>query len=670
MAAVDSLSRVLRLTSGRLPRVCNATRCEVVLLSGRPPPRLDAAGIHLRIVGRGSLTSTLPLGDVLVHEPGMPSAPTVVADGVKALIALPALSAIFRGYSWAVALRPGALHVWNISEVLARIARGQSRLQLQDSAFRVVAPIDDVLAARDSGRAAARRILLVGGEAAALVLAFAVLAAAGLRRDVDAERQRLEHHGASRGQSSLLAVAESCLAATLGTAVGLVVGIAATGLIASLDRPSRSRVGPPRTRLATGAGPRGRLRHRRGGSGRGSLARRRDRRLAARPRRRSRRSGNGKRARRRARTSTRAHDLRAAPERPRGGNPPARPTGTCRAGHWRAPRSCARAADPAGGTCRSARCTRPPTCPSCVGTGPGSHRGDGRVPCCQHRPRGVRRDLRRDALGGRQRSGSVPSAARFHGLARHEPDASPRRGSTRNVAGNRAWRDCAARVASAGGRLAPERVVRIARHDRHSRLRAARASCDRTCRPRRVARRCSGPAQSSSCRTPWRETPGPRNGALAGRHRQRCECGAHADYRHTSRRDRPDQPRARRRTLPWSPSQKRRGRPRDRPRLRPPRGQCEGGCPSGRRGCAGRRLAEGDDHARIPSRWWAECRRFARVRRPRRRAGARGVRPAAHELHAERVPLVPTFGRASRSTRGRSRCLQVPMWRVRQGPPA
>ena len=232
LAGVDSLARIVHLTSGRLPRTCTPTRCEVVALSGHPPSRLDAIGIHMRVVGRGTLTSSLALGDVLVHEPGEPAVPVVATSGVAALTSLPALSALFRGYSWAVPLNPRSLHVWNIDDVLARIASSESTLQLRDNAFGVDAPVQAVLDARDSGRAAARRILLVGGEAAALVLAFAVLAAAGLRRDVEAERRRLEQHGATRGQSALLAISESCLAALLGTVAGLFVGLLAIFAIA------------------------------------------------------------------------------------------------------------------------------------------------------------------------------------------------------------------------------------------------------------------------------------------------------------------------------------------------------------------------------------------------------------------------------------------------------
>jgi hypothetical protein len=232
IAAVDSLARVVRLTSGRLPRSCTPTRCEVVALSGHPLARMDAIGIHIRVVGRGQLTSQLALGDVLVREPGQPSVPVVATSSVAQLTSLPALSSLFRGYSWAVALRPRALHVWNISDVMAQVAAGEIALQNRDSAFGVVAPVDEVIAAQDSGSAAARRILLVGGEAAALVLAFAVLAAAGLRRDVEAERRRLEQHGATRSQSALLALAESCLTAFVGTLAGIVVGVMAIAFIA------------------------------------------------------------------------------------------------------------------------------------------------------------------------------------------------------------------------------------------------------------------------------------------------------------------------------------------------------------------------------------------------------------------------------------------------------
>ena len=49
--------------------------------------------------------------------------------------------------------------------------------------FSVQAPVEELRATEKSATLAGRRLLLVGGEAAALLFAFAVLAARSMRRD-------------------------------------------------------------------------------------------------------------------------------------------------------------------------------------------------------------------------------------------------------------------------------------------------------------------------------------------------------------------------------------------------------------------------------------------------------------------------------------------------------
>ena len=67
-----------------------------------------------------------------------------------------------------------------------------------------------------SATVAGRRLLLVGGEAAALLFAFAVLAARSMRRDLEAARRRLTWYGARRWQLRLLTVTESAIVAVAG----------------------------------------------------------------------------------------------------------------------------------------------------------------------------------------------------------------------------------------------------------------------------------------------------------------------------------------------------------------------------------------------------------------------------------------------------------------------
>lgn len=84
-----------------------------------------------------------------------------------------------------------------------------------------------------SATVAGRRLLLVGGEAAALLFAFAVLAARGMRRDVEAARRRLTWYGARRWQLRLLTWAESGFVAIGGVVAGWLVGLVAGALAAS-----------------------------------------------------------------------------------------------------------------------------------------------------------------------------------------------------------------------------------------------------------------------------------------------------------------------------------------------------------------------------------------------------------------------------------------------------
>jgi hypothetical protein len=76
-------------------------------------------------------------------------------------------------------------------------------------------------------------LLLLGGEGGALLLAFTILAAAALRRDVTDARRRLTWFGARRWQVELFTLAESTALATVGAVVGWIVGGAVAAAIAT-----------------------------------------------------------------------------------------------------------------------------------------------------------------------------------------------------------------------------------------------------------------------------------------------------------------------------------------------------------------------------------------------------------------------------------------------------
>jgi hypothetical protein len=251
IAAVDGLAPYVQLKTGRLPRRCTPALCEVLRLrgAGRLP---NAPGLRLVEVGTASLRSSQLFGDFLAptdnaladreisptiqqavsyHRP--PPAPLVVADGILPLTIAPALSRTYRSYAWVWPLGPGSPRLWAIDELVARADRARAALSSRSIGFSLQAPQEELRASERATTVAGRRLLLVGGEAAALLFAFAVLAARTMRRDLQAARRRLTWFGARRWQLGLLTGAESGVVGLLGTLAGWLAGLAAGAIAAT-----------------------------------------------------------------------------------------------------------------------------------------------------------------------------------------------------------------------------------------------------------------------------------------------------------------------------------------------------------------------------------------------------------------------------------------------------
>ncbi len=233
----------MTLRSGRLPTECRPERCEVLRLRGAGGRLPEPAGLKLVEVGTAALKSRLLFGDFLAptdnaldaaevspafaraaryHRPAPP--PLFLAEGVKTLAGAPALDASYRSYAWVVPLEAGRPRLWEVDDLAAGVARARSELQAVTSSFDLVAPVEELREAQATSRAAGRRLGIVGGEAAALLFAFALLAAMTLRTDLAAARRRLAWYGARGWQLALVTVAESAALALAGTVLGLAVG--------------------------------------------------------------------------------------------------------------------------------------------------------------------------------------------------------------------------------------------------------------------------------------------------------------------------------------------------------------------------------------------------------------------------------------------------------------
>jgi hypothetical protein len=252
ITAIEGVPEHVILRSGRMPRRCTAARCEVLRLRGRGALP-NAPGLRLVQVGTATLRSRQLYGDFLLsndaavpdatvppelgetseyHRP--PPPPLVVAEGREALESSPLLARTYRTYSWVWPIGPTAPRLWEIDDLIADTERARVELTERSTSFAVEAPVEELRQAERSANVAGTRLLLVGGEGAALLLAFTILAARGMRRDLAGARRRLTWLGAQRWQVALLGGLESSAVALVGVALGWIAGIAVAGIVAGL----------------------------------------------------------------------------------------------------------------------------------------------------------------------------------------------------------------------------------------------------------------------------------------------------------------------------------------------------------------------------------------------------------------------------------------------------
>src|SRR5205814_3635912 len=148
LRAANGLGRFVQLHSGRLPRPCVPSHCEVLRLEG-PGPVPSKPTLRLIQVGRASLLPSAPFASwiqpvqteqvaraVRYHTP-QPS-PVLLADGVDGLSRTSELSSFFRSYAWFVPVRPGDVHPWSVGAYARPIERVRAELGARSAALHVM----------------------------------------------------------------------------------------------------------------------------------------------------------------------------------------------------------------------------------------------------------------------------------------------------------------------------------------------------------------------------------------------------------------------------------------------------------------------------------------------------------------------------------------------------
>ena len=229
LGAVDDLSRQVQLTSGRLPRRCDAERCELVQVLGRGVPEVDPS-LRLVVVGRARLLNQALLSGPF--DPGSAGA-VLLGPGVAEMRGITALELFPRTYGWVVPIDSASLRRDTLAKLLARVAIATEALSSQY--LTLTAADRELTDAADRADAGSRRLELVGGEGAALLLAFCALAALGLRRSHQSVLELLDRRGATQSVKALFTGVEALWPVLGGIAIGLAAALGATAVLGHVE---------------------------------------------------------------------------------------------------------------------------------------------------------------------------------------------------------------------------------------------------------------------------------------------------------------------------------------------------------------------------------------------------------------------------------------------------
>lgn len=230
-AAIAPLSRWLPGPAASKLGPCTERSCPMLLVGGTVPRRhLDAFRVHLRVVGRESLISPVPLAFAPANGGGPP---VVVTDDVEGLNRLSGLSGVYRTHNWVEVPPLAGLQSWQLAATEARLRHVQVVLGQTSSQLTLTAPFAALDNARAQASAAPQRLLAAGGGAVAALAMFLVLAAYALRREREADVGRLLTAGARLSQQVSFAVAEAGALSLVALLAGVGLGIGAVAVLAS-----------------------------------------------------------------------------------------------------------------------------------------------------------------------------------------------------------------------------------------------------------------------------------------------------------------------------------------------------------------------------------------------------------------------------------------------------
>lgn len=171
LGGIDNVQAQFHLTSGRFPRVCNSSRCEVLQIGDTnlaPQP----ASYGLVIVGAGQLTNKNLFSGTFALEPGVP---LLLSDGISSLHALKKISSLQGSNGWVGDLDRKKISDLGVDSLINTIISLENKAALDFPNLSFTWPEDTLAEASDAGAILRAKVNTINHEVITLLTVFLVL---------------------------------------------------------------------------------------------------------------------------------------------------------------------------------------------------------------------------------------------------------------------------------------------------------------------------------------------------------------------------------------------------------------------------------------------------------------------------------------------------------------
>ncbi len=222
LAGIDSIPTSVRLTSGRLPRECTPSLCEVIQIGGQgnSSPRLGHLGIE--IVGKGTFPNTQLFTGTMAPSDG---AALLVAHGIAAVSALPHFANFQGANAWVGTMDVSKIGTEGADAYIASMLAFENQLSLDHPEVTLTWPQDALAEASDQTKGISDKFVLLNFVVGALLIAFLILFSLRHRREQQLFQAGLSRIGTPKKVILFEMVVENFAPLILGTCIALIISL-------------------------------------------------------------------------------------------------------------------------------------------------------------------------------------------------------------------------------------------------------------------------------------------------------------------------------------------------------------------------------------------------------------------------------------------------------------